>query len=150
MLIVRAHSSLYIALGKPYLASTEGNEHCHQEMKKFFHTMCSHNSKKNPDVLQYMNLHAARRTLNSEHIDELPRGTRTNAHTGMQTKAVKRGGAERKARCCSNHDFALEDTKDEMRRRGWTAEMTGDMMTKRARTELLDLFGPRGQAAPRA
>ena len=47
---------LFMGWGKPYLAATEGHEHQHGEMKKYFHGMCSHSSTTVGDVLQTMNL----------------------------------------------------------------------------------------------
>lgn len=48
---------LFLILGKPYLGATEGNEAAHQEMKKDFHMMCSHSSKRAGSMLQLMRLH---------------------------------------------------------------------------------------------
>ena len=36
---------LYKLFGKPWNAATEGNEHAHQDMKKYFHHMACHNPK---------------------------------------------------------------------------------------------------------
>ena len=49
-------ATLYMILGKPYLGATEGNERAHQQMKFYFHKMCSHSNRKVGDVLQTMNL----------------------------------------------------------------------------------------------
>ena len=35
----------YMLFGKPWNCATEGNEHAHQDMKKFFHDMANHNPK---------------------------------------------------------------------------------------------------------
>ena len=48
---------LYVLYGKPWNASTEGNEHAHQDMKQYFSHLCCHNDKgKDGDVLQVLKL----------------------------------------------------------------------------------------------
>ena len=43
--IVYGTYQLYKLFGKPWNAATEGNEHAHQDMKKFFHDLTCHNPR---------------------------------------------------------------------------------------------------------
>lgn len=70
-------------LGKPYLGATEGNEHAHQEMKKFFRELCSHSSKSSCDCLQFMNLHKLKRIAVEEMVNEMPWTKYTEMLTGV-------------------------------------------------------------------
>ena len=74
---------LFLQMGKPQLAATEGSEHAHQEFKAFFKRMCSHNSKKTCDMLQFMNLHALKRHICNEHKDMLPPTKYSEMLSGM-------------------------------------------------------------------
>jgi hypothetical protein len=74
---------LFLVLGKPQLGACEGAEHAHQEFKAFFKRMCSHNSKKYCDMLQFMNLHALKRHVCNEHKDLLPPTKYSELLSGM-------------------------------------------------------------------
>ena len=96
---------LYEVLGKPYLASTEGNEHAHQEGKMAFKRCISHSCKRRCDSLQLMDFHHARRNVNSIGASELPRNSDTTRYTGIATQSSY------KQRARVDTDLAIEDTK---------------------------------------
>jgi hypothetical protein len=83
--IIYGVPKLFKVLGKPQLAATctEGSEHAHQEFKAFFKRMCSHSSKKMCDMLQFMNLHALKRHVCTEHRDLLPPTKYSEMLSGM-------------------------------------------------------------------
>ncbi len=116
---------LYMLFGKPYLSATEGNESAHQQMKVMFKTMCSKSSKKNPAVLQCMNLMSEHRLLVDEARSELPRQKRTQSMTGLET------GSGRKAKELKCSDLTCEDMKENM-----TALITHKH--RRAHTQTMD------------
>ena len=113
--LTHTHRNLYEAVGKPYLAATEGNEHAHQEMKKFFHGLCAHSSRIKSNVHAFLDLHIARKNINFAGQCELPRTARTEMWTGMTMARVKKGGEKRKQRDVKHGDHALEDTKENLR-----------------------------------
>jgi hypothetical protein len=43
--LVYGTHQLYMLFGKPWNAATEGNEHAHQDMKRFFHELACHNPR---------------------------------------------------------------------------------------------------------
>jgi len=47
---------LYKLFGRPWNAATEGNEHAHQDMKRFFLHLTCHSSKGENDCLQTLRL----------------------------------------------------------------------------------------------
>ena len=96
---------LYEVLGKPYLASTEGNEHAHQEAKMAFKRCISHSCKRRPDSLQLMDFHHSRRNVNELGAAELPRNKATTRYTGVSTES------NYKQRSRVDTDLAIEDTK---------------------------------------
>jgi hypothetical protein len=53
---------LYMLFGKPWNAATEGNEHAHQNMKQFFHTMSQHGPKGHCDAFNCLRLGVVFRT----------------------------------------------------------------------------------------
>ena len=60
--LVYAMHQLYSLFGKPWNAATEGSEHAHQSIKKFFAHMCCHSSSES-DSLQIL-----RHTLINSHM----------------------------------------------------------------------------------
>jgi hypothetical protein len=106
--LVYGPAKLYMLLGNPYLGATEGNEHAHQEMKKFFHQMCSHSSKSKCDCLQFMNLHKLKRIAVEELSDDIPWTIYSEMLTGKATgqKSARAGKAIKK-----DSDALIEDTK---------------------------------------
>ena len=89
---------LYLTLGKPYLAATEGNEHAHQELKKYFRKLCSHSNKTTCDMLQFLNLHCIKHLMVIDHGDEMQRtkemarrlGKKTHSETPIPHPALKK------------------------------------------------------------
>ena len=103
---------LFLLLGKAYLGATEGNEHAHQEMKKDFHQMCSHNNKKYGAMLQLLNLHHLRREVFAEHADLAPRNQQSQSMMGMEL-----GLAEGK-RKRANRDDAIPEADKHLKEDG--------------------------------
>ena len=128
------HRELYDAVRKPYLAATEGNEHAHQEMKRFFHTLCAHNSKHKSNVHDCLDKIIARRAINYAGTKEMPRGKRNEMFTGVRKPSIKRNGEARKEREAKTGDFAAEETKFNLRE-AWQGE---DQRWATAKTDLLD------------
>ena len=81
--IVYALQKLFLILGKPYLAATEGNEAAHQEMKKDFHMMCSHSNQRAGSMLQLMRLHHLRKATFAKSARFAPRTKESEASLGM-------------------------------------------------------------------
>ena len=86
---------LYVLYGKPWNASTEGNEHAHQDMKQYFSHLCCHNDKgKDGDVLQVLKLmHVRAHLMNTYGGQFLPNSEyammRAN-RLGAETKEGKK------------------------------------------------------------
>jgi len=74
---------LFLILGKPYLAATEGNESAHQEMKKDFHLMCSHSNQRAGSMLQLMRLHRLRKVAFRKYAEFAPPTKESEATLGM-------------------------------------------------------------------
>ena len=83
---------LFLILGKPYLAATEGNESAHQEMKRDFHQMCSHSNQRAGSMLQLMRLHRLRKVAFKKFAEFSPPTKESEAHLGMDlgVRAPKR------------------------------------------------------------
>ena len=109
--LVYGPAKLYMLLGNPYLGATEGNEHAHQEMKKFFHQMCSHSSRTKSDCLQFMNLHKLKRIAVDEMSEQLPWTAYTQSLTGKPAAAKSARDGKKIKR---DSDARLEDTKDNL------------------------------------
>jgi hypothetical protein len=93
--IVYGLQKLFIVLGKPYLAATEGNEHAHCEMKKDFHMMCSHSNKSYCNMHQLMDHHFLRRSVNAKHGDFAKPTRQSESYLGMDL-GVSEGKRKRK------------------------------------------------------
>ena len=117
---------LYMLYGKPWMGSTEGNEHAHQEMKGMFRHMCGKSSKRRGAILQLMDLGASKRILVNEVAGELPRQAYTATLTGLQV------GAGHKERARKRSDLTIEDSKDALAK-------TANIRHCRAPCESMDL-----------
>lgn len=90
---------LYKLFGKPWNASTEGNEHAHQDMKNFFRHMVAHAGKNSKsDCIQVLKLMHVKTQLLHTHGDRFFSASKYNAMrsnmilTGKNGKKV--GGKE--------------------------------------------------------
>jgi len=90
----------YMLFGKPWNCATEGNEHAHQDMKKFFKNMANHNpNAKYGDCYQVLRLTVIKNHLLQTKYDLLPNSNyaamRANHLLQEQAKRVegKRRGA---------------------------------------------------------
>ena len=83
--IVYGPPMLYMVLGKPYLAATEGNEHAHQEVKKWFKKMTCHSDKSTCDMLQYLNLSCIKHLLVEQDGDIMPHTKEMQRRLGKKT-----------------------------------------------------------------
>lgn len=64
---------LYSVFSKPWNAATEGSEHAHQKMKKFFHNLACHNGKAKSSCYQVLQLRYVHQQLVNEHaVNILP------------------------------------------------------------------------------
>ena len=98
-------ATLYLVLGKPYLGATEGNEHAHQTMKKYFKRMCSHSWKIAGDALQLMNLFHLREWAIAEFGEFAKPSVETAWRLGTQEVGIQRG----QARADPDAAIALQD-----------------------------------------
>ena len=97
--IVYGTYRLYTMFGKPWHAATEGNEHAHQEMKRFFHDMPCHNPK-NPksDTYNTLRLTVVKKTLLQTKATALLSNSKyaaMRANQVMQASSVCKGGKKR-------------------------------------------------------
>ena len=97
--IVYGTYRLYTMFGKPWHAATEGNEHAHQEMKRFFHDMSCHNPK-NPhsDTYNTLRLTVIKKTLLQTKAQTLLPNSKyaaMRADVLMQARSVNKGGKKR-------------------------------------------------------
>ena len=108
---------LYMLLGKPYLGATEGNEHAHQDMKKYFKKMSSHSSRRLPDVQQTQKLMLQKQQVCTAMACSIKRTAKTQMYTGMlkraRREAVQREEEEKEEDLPppALRDDALEATK---------------------------------------
>ena len=76
---------LYRLFGRPWNAATEGNEHAHQDMKRFFLHLACHSSKHSGDCLQVLRLLTVKQqTLRLHAARVLP----TSNYAAMRANAV--------------------------------------------------------------
>lgn len=103
---------LFLLLGKPYLGATEGNEHAHQDMKKYFSRMASKSSKKYPAVQQVMDMLIQKQYVCSQLAGDVRRNHQTQIYTGMavQPKQPKKQRTSADV-VPARRDDAIEDTK---------------------------------------
>lgn len=91
--------SIYTLYGKPWNAATEGNEHAHQEMKKYFLHLTCHSNKKEGDCLQVLKLMLVKRRLLEKYSGVLPHSNYAAMRCGQilakeaVTNGKKRGAA---------------------------------------------------------
>jgi hypothetical protein len=85
---------LFMLFGKPWHAATEGNEHAHQDMKKYFRELACHNPR-NPksDCFQVLRLTLVKRQLLQTKANLLPN---TN-YAAMRANRVLQEDAARKS-----------------------------------------------------
>lgn len=94
--IVYGTHQLYVLYGRPWNAATEGSEHEHQNMKKYFARMVNHRTK-GADVLGILRLsHAYRALMQTDAVDCLPR-TGYVAGRANITFAAKEGAVVKRA-----------------------------------------------------
>mgnify|MGYP007078115714 CR=1 FL=1 len=89
---------LYMLFGKLWNAATEGNEHAHQDMKKFFHDLTCHNPKApKSSCFQVLRLTLVKRQLLQTKSDLLPQSNYAamRANRVLQEDAEKRSGKKR-------------------------------------------------------
>lgn len=89
---------LYMLFGKPWNAATEGNEHAHQDMKAFFHTLATHNPKSpHSDCYSVLRLTIVKRQLLQTKSHLLPNSNyaAVRANRVQQQDAVKTDGKKR-------------------------------------------------------
>ena len=90
--LVYGMHQLYMLFGKPWNAATEGNEHAHQDMKKFFHGMACHNPKHpNSDCYQVLRMMVIKKQLLSTKSHLLP----TSNYAAMRANRVLAENAKR-------------------------------------------------------
>ena len=63
---------LYRLFGKPWNAATEGSEHLHQDMKRYFLHLTCHSNKKTGDCLQVLRLMLVKQSLLRKYAHLLP------------------------------------------------------------------------------
>lgn len=89
---------IYMTFGKPWNVATEGNEHAHQEMKKFFHHLCCHNRKaEHGSCYQILRLRLVKQQLMNDFAKMFLPWTeyaamRCNKKLGLGTIIVDDGG----------------------------------------------------------
>lgn len=106
--LVYGMHQLYMLFGKPWNAATEGNEHAHQDMKKFFHGMACHNpSMPHSDCYQVLRMTVVKAELLRSKAHLLPasnyaamRANRVLAETAARVDGKRRGLAGPKGLKC--------------------------------------------------
>ena len=89
---------LYMLFAKPWNAATEGNEHAHQDMKKFFHDLACHNPKApKSSCYQVLRLTLVKRQLLQTKAHLLPASNYAamRANRVLQEDALKQAGKRR-------------------------------------------------------
>ena len=97
--LVYGMHQLYTLFGKPWNAATEGNEHAHQDMKRFFHSMACHNpSHPNSDCYQVLRMTVIKAQLLHTKSHLLPasnyaamRANRVLAESATRVEGKRRG-----------------------------------------------------------
>jgi len=81
---------LYLLLKKPYLGATEGNEHAHQDMKKYFKKgTCKSSKAKTRAVQQTVDLMMLKQVTAGRMAKEVPLTTTTQMYLGLEPKRKK-------------------------------------------------------------
>ena len=91
---------LYSTFAKPWNATTEGSEHAHQEMKKYFHHLCCHNAKsKHGSVYQVLRLRHVKLQLMGDYARMyLPWSEYAAMRCSQQLGQESSAAAQRKAK----------------------------------------------------
>ena len=101
---------LYMLFGKPWNAATEGNEHAHQDMKKFFHELACHNPKsRNSSCYQVLRLTLVKRQLLQTKANLLPQSN----YAAMRANRVLQEDAEKKRGKKRGKDSGPKGLKDQ-------------------------------------
>lgn len=97
--LVYGTHQLYMLFGKPWNAATEGSEHAHQDMKKYFHNLACHggNHARHGDTYQVLRLITIRRQTVHDNAHLLPHSgyAAMRANTMLQQQATVKEGKRR-------------------------------------------------------
>jgi hypothetical protein len=97
--LVYGTHQLYMLFGKPWNCATEGNEHAHQDMKKYFHDLACHSPRGHAtsDCYAVLRLTIVKRELLISHAHLLPNSkyAAARANRVLQEEAVQKEGKKR-------------------------------------------------------
>lgn len=111
---------LYMLFGKPWNAATEGNEHAHQDMKKYFHDLACHNPKHpKSSCYQVLRLTLVKRQLLQTKSNLLPNSN----YAAMRANRVLQEDAARKPGKKRGKDSGPKGLKDETKQSNLSIKM---------------------------
>ena len=105
-------ADIYMVLGKPYLASCEGNEHAHQRMKAAFHDLVSKSAKRRGASLQVLDILTGFQLRVHTYDKKLPGTKWTSSSTGLTyNRGPTLKGKPRKQHTTKRHTGSMEESK---------------------------------------